>query len=209
MLALVAHDRLGGPVVLPAHGWERDRRYPVRPHAGAGRQHVRCLRPVKAEPGQGVQHRCPLRLLVYLLQEESRRDLKRAEAECPLGQPLDLHVADRRIATSALIPFVVMAGLPVPLQKAIVASGWSMDSLENLIPLPANLASYVGLPNLRLLPQHSGSHIDYDADVRVALISIVTSATTNGGKPLRDALKAVEELQRSRLLQRVYHPRVH
>ena len=127
-----------------------------------------------------------------------------AKARTLLGSP-----AYQSWQAHHLIPFVVMAGLPVPVQKAIVASGWSMDSLENLIPLPANLASYVGPPNLRLLPQHSGSHIDYDADVRVALIPVVASATTDGGKALRDALKAVEDLQRSRLFQRVYHPRVH
>jgi hypothetical protein len=108
-----------------------------------------------------------------------------------------------------LVPFAVMASLPVLVQQAIAASGWKMDSVENLIALPANYASFVGFPNLQSLPQHSGSHVVYDADVRVALVPIVAGANSMGAQALRSALMAVESLQRDRLIQRRYHPRVH
>ena len=107
-----------------------------------------------------------------------------------------------------LIPFAVMANLPDRVQRTIVASGWKMDSVENLVALPANYASFIGPPNLQSLPQHSGSHVAY-ADVRVALVPVVAGATSMGAQALRVALSAVETLQRDRLVQRRYHPRVH
>ena len=123
-----------------------------------------------------------------------------------------------------LIPFAVMAGLPTPFQLLVVAAGWKMDSLENLIALPANFATYIGPPNNTTLPMHNSAHAFYDADVRAALVPIVTAGfsfiptpnaplnpqviqhyTANPGA-LRAGLLSVENLQRGRLIGRVYHP---
>lgn len=105
-----------------------------------------------------------------------------------------------------LIPFAVMGSQPVPLQLRIVAAGWVMDSAENLIALPANYATFIAPPNLRLLPQHSGSHMVYDADVRAALVPVALTTTPVA---LRAALLAVETQMRGWLIAGRYHPRVH
>lgn len=54
-----------------------------------------------------------------------------------------------------LIPFAVMAGLPLPFQQVAVAAGWKMDSFENLIALPANFPMFYA--NGRVLPVHNTS----------------------------------------------------
>ena len=124
-----------------------------------------------------------------------------------------------------LIPFAVMAGLPVPFQQAIVAAGWRMDSLENLIALPANFPTFNA--SGRVLPMHNTSHINYDADVAAALGPVVAGGPvafiptpTQPMNPqvlqryaanlpvLRVQLKTVEDLQRTRLLAKWYHPQV-
>jgi A nuclease family of the HNH/ENDO VII superfamily with conserved AHH len=125
-----------------------------------------------------------------------------------------------------LIPFAVMANLPVPFQQAVVTAGWRMDSAENLIALPANLATYMAPPNSATLPMHNSAHPGYDADVSAALVPVVTAGlpiipipnapmnprvlqqyAANPGA-LRAGLKAVEDLQRTRLFARRYNPRV-
>jgi hypothetical protein len=108
-----------------------------------------------------------------------------------------------------LIPFAVMASQPVPVQQKIVAAGWVMDSAENLIALPANYATFIAPPNSRLLPQHSGSHMVYDADVRAALVPVVFGSLTMTPAALRAALMAVETQMRGWLIAGRYHDRVH
>jgi len=108
-----------------------------------------------------------------------------------------------------LIPFAVMASQPVPAQLKIVAAGWVMDSAENLIALPANYATYIAPPNLRLLPWHSGAHTMYNADVSAALVPVVFGSLTMPPPALRTALLAVENNQRGLLLTPRYHERVH
>jgi hypothetical protein len=107
-----------------------------------------------------------------------------------------------------LIPFAVMASQLVPFQQKVVAAGWVMDSAENLIALPANYATFIAPPNSRILPQHSGSHMVYDADVRAALVPVVFGSINMKPAELRTALGGVETEMRRRLIARRYHPRV-
>jgi len=87
-------------------------------------------------------------------------------------------MGNQRWQAHHLVPFAVVAGLPVPVQQAIAASGWKMDSVGNLIALPANMATYVLPPNLTELPFHNGSQgVSYDNDVRNALGPLVARAT--------------------------------
>jgi hypothetical protein len=60
-----------------------------------------------------------------------------------------------------LIPFAVVAAMPAPAQLAIARSGWRMDSLENLIALPANFPTYIGPINNGRLPIHNSAHFHY------------------------------------------------
>jgi hypothetical protein len=106
-----------------------------------------------------------------------------------------------------LIPFGVVAALLVSVQQTIVASGWVMDSAENLIALPANLAAFLAAG--QSLPIHSGSHPRYDTEVMIALAPTVVGAQRIGTAALRAGLLAVENLQRTRLFQGRYHIRVH
>jgi hypothetical protein len=108
-----------------------------------------------------------------------------------------------------LIPFAVMASLPVPVQQAIVAAGWVIDSAENLIALPANYAAFIGMPNLTRLPWHNSAHAQYDADVRTALVPVVAGGVSMTPVVLRAALFTVENIQRTLLVARRYHDRVH
>jgi hypothetical protein len=105
-----------------------------------------------------------------------------------------------------LIPFAVMASLPVPVQRAIVSSAWLMDSVENLIALPANLAAYLQPPNLQRLPLHNSAHPRYDADVRIALAAVVAGGVSMAVVALRAALLTVETGQRAALYLGRYHP---
>lgn len=120
-----------------------------------------------------------------------------------------------------LIPFAVVAGLPVAFQQAIVAAGWVMDSLENLIALPANLATYLGPTNLppNRLPYQSSSHPLYDGDVAAALAGAAMAGPAAGaaisnlaGPALRAELLRIELQFRRALLNIVrypyYHPRL-
>jgi hypothetical protein len=112
-----------------------------------------------------------------------------------------------------LIPFAVMASMPVPFQQAVVASGWVMDSAENLIPLPANLYTFLSPPNNRLWPMHNSAHPKYDADVRVALVPVLAATFSKKVSStdflfLRSSLKSVENFQRKNLFDGKYHPKV-
>jgi len=119
-----------------------------------------------------------------------------------------------------------MANLPIPFQRAVVATGWRMDSTENLIALPANFATYLAPPNSQTLPWHNSAHPGYDADVSAALVPVLTAGlpfipipnapmnpqvlqqyAANPGA-LRAGLRTVEDLQRTRLFARRYHPRI-
>lgn len=119
-------------------------------------------------------------------------------------------MGNQRWQAHHLIPFAVVARLPVLVQEAIAASGWKMDSAENLIALPANLASYVLPPNLTEFPIHSGPHgVLYDSDVRAALQPLIPRATALTPAALKAAMNAVATRMRGALVtDRRYHPRL-
>lgn len=93
-----------------------------------------------------------------------------------------------------LLTFNAVKNLPVPVQNHFVAAGWEMDSAENLIALPANLATYLAQGPTPPLPYHAGSHPNYTSRVDAALASIAASPAT--GQALRDLLKADEDALR-------------
>ena len=109
-----------------------------------------------------------------------------------------------------LIPFATMARLDPAVQQAIAASGWRMDSLVNLVALPANLATYLLPPNLAQLPYHSGSHgVHYDADVWNALQPVAATARLVPAPALKAAMDGVDMHFRTALvINRTYHPRL-
>jgi hypothetical protein len=109
-----------------------------------------------------------------------------------------------------LIPFAVMAAQPPRFQRAVVAAGWRMDSIENLVALPANLPTYVGLPNRAVWPYHFGSHPIYSSVVTRRLSSIAGRARPPTGQPLRTELAAIESLMKDYLVTnrtKDVHPR--
>ncbi len=109
-----------------------------------------------------------------------------------------------------LLPFNVVAALPVPVQLAIAKSGWAMDSTENVIALPANMATFLAPPNSRMLPIHRGSHAYmYDADAAGLLATLVVPNAAGTPAALRASLLAVEERMQDGLFARLYHIRVH
>lgn len=108
-----------------------------------------------------------------------------------------------------LIPFAVMAAQPVRFQMAVVASGWRMDSVENLIALPANFPTYVGPFNRTRLPIHNGPHPVYSGVAAGHLRPISGRARFPAGPALRTALLAIENTMKDYLaLNRapVVHP---
>lgn len=105
--------------------------------------------------------------------------------------------ANRSWIAHHLLTFAGVARLPVSTQQAIAASGWAMDSVENLIALPANLAAYLSPFNTPLHPYHAGGHPRYNAQVDMALSRI--SVTGSTGAALRSELLA-QELALRRLI---------
>ncbi len=108
-----------------------------------------------------------------------------------------------------LIPFGVMARQPPPFQLAVAASGWLMDSTENLIALPANLATFLSSPNRGVLPYQQGSHPVYDADVTTMITALSVRRSFPFAAALRIMLASIEQVQRSQILSRIYHDRVY
>ena len=107
------------------------------------------------------------------------------------------------------IPFGVMARQPPPVQTAIAASGWRMDSAENLIALPANYATFLAFPNQGILPWHAGAHPLYDADVAVLLSPVTVNGPTMGAPGLRLALAGTEATLKFLITStRKYHERI-
>lgn len=105
-----------------------------------------------------------------------------------------------------LIPFAVMASLPQAEQQSIAASGWTMDSLENLIALPRNFPTYIGPVNRSvtgqpILPWHAGAHIQYSAEVLVRLRTSALPFPNNPGI-IRPALAMLESSLRQELVSR-------
>jgi len=100
-----------------------------------------------------------------------------------------------------LIPFAVMESLLEPVQRAIAASGWTMDSAENLIALPRNFPTYSGFPNNARLPYHAGAHFQYSRIVRGRLQVLSTSFSDMPGR-IRPTLLALEQSLRSELVTR-------
>lgn len=108
-----------------------------------------------------------------------------------------------------LIPFNVVAALPVPVQMAIAKSGWAMDSAENVIALPANYATFIAVPNSRTLPIRRGPHAYmYNADTAGLVATLVVPNATTAAAELRSSLLAVESDMTNRLFAQRYHPRV-
>lgn len=109
-----------------------------------------------------------------------------------------------------LIPFAVVAGLPVPAQQAFVAAGWNLDRAENLIPLPANNATYTGPPNFSVLPIHAGGHGQYNIQVGLWIGPIAARAVLQSPAQTLTDLTAFENQLRAYLLVRLgqIHPRL-
>ena len=109
-----------------------------------------------------------------------------------------------------IIPFATVARLPVTVQRSIAASGWRMDSLVNLIALPANLATYLLPPNLGELPYHSGSHsVRYDVDVWNALQPVAATAGLMTPAALETAMEGIDlQFRVSLRTNRLYHFRL-
>lgn len=109
-----------------------------------------------------------------------------------------------------LIPFSVVAKFPPDIQMAFVNAGWSMDRLENLIALPANLSTYTSVPSPKG-PIHDSAHITYSRDV-IAHMSIFLLTAKNLPKSvLLQHLSNTESYFRAKLLNMRtiplgYHP---
>lgn len=101
-----------------------------------------------------------------------------------------------------LIPFAVMAAMPVTSQKAVVASGWRMDSSENLIALPANMVTYVAPPNSSRFSVHNSPHRTYSSVVAARCALIASDASSMETSVLRTALGDVEIEMREYLTRR-------
>ena len=69
-----------------------------------------------------------------------------------------------------------------------------MDSPENVVALPANLAAYVAQGPVPILPFHRGSHPQYSAKVDTALAMVATTNAT--GARLRTLLLTEENALR-------------
>lgn len=89
-----------------------------------------------------------------------------------------------------LLTFAGVARLPVATQQAMIAAGWQMDSAENVIALPANLAAYMAQIPVPTLPYHRGPHVQYSSRVDAALAIVVAAHAT--GAALRTLLLAEE-----------------
>lgn len=90
------------------------------------------------------------------------------------------------------IGFASIASLPQSAQAAIAASGWRMDSPENLMPLPADRATYLSPPNSRRFPMHNGSHPVYDAETRAQLSKLAANHAQMDAAEIRAELARVE-----------------
>ena len=108
-----------------------------------------------------------------------------------------------------LIPFGVMAKLPPTVQQAVVASGWQMDSAENLIALPGNQAAYFsGFNPPPRLPYQSGPHTRYDGDVTGSLAVVAAAAPSMPAPAFRAALVTVEQSMRNLIITGNYNPKL-
>ncbi|MGI9449511.1 MAG: AHH domain-containing protein [Geminicoccaceae bacterium] len=108
-----------------------------------------------------------------------------------------------------LITFKTMRDLPISLQQKIAASGWTMDSAENLIALPADEPTYINPPNRGRLPRHSGAHDNYDNMVQgLMLTSLAPGYQKMSHAEIRAELTKIEQTMALALRNRMFHPRV-
>lgn len=109
-----------------------------------------------------------------------------------------------------LIPFAVVAAMPANVQLAIAASGWVMDSAENLIALPANWPTYVGPYNRTILPIHNTSHSIYSTHITGQCAALIAMAPRGAHPAIRAELLRIEDAGRSYLRQKLpqIHPRL-
>lgn len=99
-----------------------------------------------------------------------------------------------------LIPFAVMAAQPRRFQLAVVAAGWRMDSIENLVALPANFPTYTSPYNRPFRPYHTGPHLIYSGVVTQRLSPISSRTPPLAGQALRAALANIEAAMKRYLL---------
>lgn len=107
-----------------------------------------------------------------------------------------------------LIPFGVMAAMPAAVQRAVAASGWQMDSVENLIALPGNQQTYLSQVTRPILPFQQGPHPFYDADVAGRLAVIASGGASKPAPALRAALLALEREMERLIAAGIYNPRL-
>ncbi len=105
-----------------------------------------------------------------------------------------------------IIPFAVVASLPPAVQLAFVKAGWVLDSVPNLIALPANIVIYNQFGG-NAGPVHNSAHYRYSADVAVMLAPLATSALTLPPMQLLMQLHSIEAHFRTLLLNTLsgYH----
>jgi A nuclease family of the HNH/ENDO VII superfamily with conserved AHH len=106
-----------------------------------------------------------------------------------------------------LLPFAVVASLPTPVQLAMANAGWYMDSLENLIALPANEPTYFTPLNTPKVPIHNGAHPLYSSDVRLQMAVLTSVGATMQPAALRSELSRLELYFRQQLFINIqrYH----
>lgn len=109
-----------------------------------------------------------------------------------------------------LIPFAEVQALPVPVQIAVARSGWKMDSVENLVVLPADELTYETAPNFRTLPFHRGPHPNYNREVANRLNHLRQAAASMSAGDIREELREIEASMFQQLLnrRRGFHPRI-
>ena len=89
-----------------------------------------------------------------------------------------------------------------------VASGWQMDSVENLIALPGNQQTYLSQVTRPILPFQQGPHPFYDADVAGRLAVIASGGASKPAPALRAALLALEREMERLTAAGIYNPRL-
>ena len=88
-----------------------------------------------------------------------------------------------------LIPFAEVEALPMAVRLAIARSGWKMDSVENLIVLPADELTYETEPNFRRLPFHRGPHPNYNEEVANRLNHLRQAGASMPSDDIREELR--------------------
>ena len=84
-----------------------------------------------------------------------------------------------------------------------------MNSIDNVIALPADKFTYANYPNLTELPWHNTNHPGYSRDVAAVLAPIAANATRVSRRTLLDELRSVDLYFKEQLVDnQKYHDRL-